>query len=395
MPDLPADYEFTTWEASGRRLRIQYPPAVMEEIRRVVVEGFYALPRGGVEVGGVLFGAWDEGLVRIAAFRPLVCEYARGPAYLLSGNDEIALRDLLRKAVADPSFEGLAPVGWFHSHTRSEVFLSEEDLGLYNHYFPEPWQIALVLRPSPSGHARAGFFFREPDGSVHREASYREFTLTPWSPARPQEGAALTPPEQPAPPAPAEPEPPAVPNPPRHTSRFRWAWPALAAVVIMAGLAWKTYSREPAAAIHLRAIDANGQLVISWDRGSRTVLEATGGSLDIADGARLVHFKLDPDRLRHGGFTYVPRSERVELRMRLERKRAAQEEVLTFLGPPPATDQPPPAQTQAERERDELAREAVKLRAAVRAQRARAVRAEQMVRLLRERLEVEAAPEPE
>ena len=36
-------------------------------------------------------------------------------------------------------------MGWYHSHTRSEIFLSDADLEIHNRYFPEPWQVALVL----------------------------------------------------------------------------------------------------------------------------------------------------------------------------------------------------------------------------------------------------------
>jgi proteasome lid subunit RPN8/RPN11 len=36
--------------------------------------------------------------------------------------------------------------GWYISHTRSEILLSERDLQLFQQYFPELWQIALVHR---------------------------------------------------------------------------------------------------------------------------------------------------------------------------------------------------------------------------------------------------------
>ena len=70
-----------------------------------------------------------------------------------------------------------APVGWYHSHTRSEIFLSDADLAIHNRFFPEPWQVALVLKPHTFEPMRAGFFFREHEGSMRTQASYREFRL--------------------------------------------------------------------------------------------------------------------------------------------------------------------------------------------------------------------------
>ena len=65
-------------------------------------------------------------------------------------------------------------MGWYHSHTRSEIFLSDADLKIHQAYFPESWQVALVMKPHTLQPARIGFFFREADGSVHASASYRE-----------------------------------------------------------------------------------------------------------------------------------------------------------------------------------------------------------------------------
>jgi hypothetical protein len=82
------------------------------------------------------------------------------------------------------------PVGWYHSHTRSEIFLSDADQDLHNRFFPEPWQVALVLKPHTFEPMRGGFFFREPDGSMRGAATYREFQLDPLPP-RPAGALAL------------------------------------------------------------------------------------------------------------------------------------------------------------------------------------------------------------
>lgn len=38
-------------------------------------------------------------------------------------------------------------VGWQHTHPNLGVFLSGYDLFIHRHFFPEPWQIALVVDP--------------------------------------------------------------------------------------------------------------------------------------------------------------------------------------------------------------------------------------------------------
>jgi len=70
-------------------------------------------------------------------------------------------------------------VGWYHSHTRSEIFLSEADLDLHKRFFPEPWQIAVVMRPHTFQPTRVGFFFRERDGNMHASDAYQEMLLEP------------------------------------------------------------------------------------------------------------------------------------------------------------------------------------------------------------------------
>jgi hypothetical protein len=46
-------------------------------------------------------------------------------------------------------------VGWYHTHPRMGIFLSGYDTWLHDHFFPHPWQVALVVEP----HTGAGGFF--------------------------------------------------------------------------------------------------------------------------------------------------------------------------------------------------------------------------------------------
>ncbi len=139
---------------------VKYSDEAVEAVRAAVVEGLHKLTRGGLEVGGVLFGQRIGNSVRIVASRPMACEHAFGPSFILSEKDEAGLKTLLDSAVDEADLSGLVPVGWYHSHTRSEISFSEQDLKVHERFFPEPWQISMILRPEKMRPTRAQFFLR-------------------------------------------------------------------------------------------------------------------------------------------------------------------------------------------------------------------------------------------
>lgn len=60
-------------------------------------------------------------------------------------------------------------VGWFHTHPRMGIFLSSYDTFIHDHFFPEIWQVALVIEPySRTG----GFFIRQDDGRLDPRLYY-------------------------------------------------------------------------------------------------------------------------------------------------------------------------------------------------------------------------------
>ena len=194
-----------TWRVPQCPFPVECSPAVLEQIRQEAGTSSNA-PRAEREIGGVLFGTADPEGVRILASKPLACEHAMGPGFVLSQKDEKRLAQLISAPSMDPYLNGLQAVGWYHSHIRSRIFLSERDLQIHSRHFPDPYQIALVVRPESERPMRAGFFFREPSGEMRTESSYEEFTI-----------------EAP-PPAPAAPKPPAVPK--RAASHNRTPSPA-------------------------------------------------------------------------------------------------------------------------------------------------------------------------
>jgi proteasome lid subunit RPN8/RPN11 len=371
----------------GHPVRIDYSAALIEEICAAAVEGLSRMRRGGVEVGGVLFGTHRGREVQILAFRPTSCEHAYGPSFTLSEKDLRAFEELLEAARHDTTLRGLDPIGWYHSHTRSEIFLAEEDLDLYSRYFPEPWQVAMVIRPAQFGPSRVGFFFREVDESVRSEASYLEF------PVRPRRRAAPPPPverpgedvpardanHRPMPPAVAPPgngselakEAPPPPPPPSFALMeprvsWKWIWLVLALCLAMAagGYTARFVWRRPAAqSLSLRVMDMDGQLLIEWDRASQPVQQASRASFEIQDGEERQVVEMDGDRLREGSITYARRSERVDVRFRVERPGAQPaEEFIRFLGQPPPA-KPAIDQAEAIRQRDQLQQQVEQMRA--------------------------------
>lgn len=424
----PVETDVGLWSVSGHPLAIEYSLSVLQEIRTLVVDGFNRVPHGGVEVGGVLFGehvAENGDVVRILNFRPLACEHASGPSFVLSEADRAALEELLQSVHSDESLRGLEPVGWYHSHTRSGIFLSRDDLEIWKRYFPEPWQIAMVLRPAKSDPTRVGFFFRELDGSVRAEASYKEFTIGPVRSAPvlsspppsdvsgPRNG--LHPPSDPPQidsaveageihagsdnPEPV-PRPAFVPDHPLEAShRSRWLIPAICLAIIGAGLAFAIYLlRGPSHQLSLRAADSDGQLRIEWDRTAKPILEAEGASLQIAEGSAKVQIELDPESLRKGSVSYTRQSEDLEVRLKVRLPQGAYVEELTrFLGHPDRKRVP--EQPAAVRQ-EQLEREAEAVREKLRQQAAETARLEQELSILRKRqllrpADGEPAPPPQ
>src|SRR6266571_4441321 len=92
-----SDPSFASWSVAESPITIEYTLVVLEEIRRAVTEGFQRLSRGGLEVGGVLYGSREDRTVRVLAIRPIACEHARGPGFLLSDHDAADLANQLAR----------------------------------------------------------------------------------------------------------------------------------------------------------------------------------------------------------------------------------------------------------------------------------------------------------
>lgn len=110
------------------------------------------------EVGGWLAGRWCRDVDTKAEFvvveALLPAQQVRsGSTFLTFTHDsQVAMLAALEERYAKKGI-----VGWYHTHPRMGLFLSGYDVWLHEHFFPYPWQVALVVEPH--GHI-GGFFVR-------------------------------------------------------------------------------------------------------------------------------------------------------------------------------------------------------------------------------------------
>jgi hypothetical protein len=176
-PGHIAPEEPTRASASTFPYAIHCGNAILGELAAAALEGLCRLRRGGLEIGGVLYGRREPGRITIEAARDLDCEHALGPAFRLSDADWDRLAAMLSGPASDPELEGLEAVGWYVSHTRCGLELTEHDLEIFSRCFRDPAHFALVLNPSRLQPARAGYFARAVDGTVLLNAPITEFCI--------------------------------------------------------------------------------------------------------------------------------------------------------------------------------------------------------------------------
>jgi hypothetical protein len=415
------DVKFGTWTVPESPITIEYSLIVIEEIRHEVAEGFQRLSRGGIEVGAVLYGTRDGRTVRVLAIRPIACEHARGPGFLFSDKDRIALNEQLARDKDDPQLEGLISVGWFLSHTRSEITLTESDLEIYSIFFPAPWQVTLVIRPGRGGSMRAGFFVREADGTVKSERSYLEFNFPDRlagvleraqergprerggrrAPAiqRSETGlvvatAGTAAPETAVVDVPTFGQPVAQTATPVRPQRRKFlllgAWAAVVIVVAVLALRYWMVSTtiEPLA---LAVVEREGVLQVEWNPAAKPVANAARGSLEIMDGPETRTVALTRPELTGGHATWMRKSGDVQVRMTVENAEGKRvQEATRFLGRPPATAAEAAASGEElstlKARRDALQTEVERLRGENNSQAARIQQLERTLRILQTRL---------
>jgi len=122
------------------------------------------------EVGGWMAGKHCQDSISGESFividTILSAQYtSQGPAHLtFTGDSQVEMLNTL-----ETSYPNKVLVGWYHTHPRMGVFLSQWDIWLHQNFFPEPWQVALVIEPFSS---IGGVFIRQEDGSLEPQCYY-------------------------------------------------------------------------------------------------------------------------------------------------------------------------------------------------------------------------------
>jgi hypothetical protein len=166
-----------SWRGHGAVPEVQCDSGVLLEIAELAMRGYRRYSWGGVEIGGVLFGKKESGSVQICAARPAECEHHYGPAFELSEGDCEAFEQLLTAAAEDQQLAGMAPVGWYQSSSRRDLGLSDHARAFFHRYFPEPWQVAMVVQRSKQDPLAVAVFVRDLNGRVELHSPAQEFTL--------------------------------------------------------------------------------------------------------------------------------------------------------------------------------------------------------------------------
>jgi len=314
------------WESPGKPVSVRLSPDVAGRLGMAVREGFKALPRRGLETGGLLIGTRREGahpvIVEVDDFEPVESEHAAGPAYLLSPADRSLLeaRISARKAAGGNS----SIVGFYRGHTRRDFAIAEEDAFLFSTYFREPSDVFLLIKPGEGGSAIGGFVIRE-EGKVLSDTPYAQFRLEGTisipaareTPVRATEGSQ-------APVRAVRTIPPPAPREKTWKAR-RTIWPVAAGVMALAAaLFLGIRMREPGPAhgnpgqpLALNVVSVGNSLRLSWDH--QLPNHAGHAILWIKDGQeeKEQRLELDTKQLSEGSVVYWPRHSDVDFRFEL------------------------------------------------------------------------------
>ena len=163
------------WQVPGKSISVNLSLDVVDRLSLAVLEGFQALPRRGLEIGGLLLGKTRRSgeliSVEVDDFEPLGCEHAVGPSYLLSATDRAALEDRIRwhKSKGEHSI-----VGFYRSHTRKGFAATMEDADVLSAYFSDRSNVFLLIHAQRDAPPTAGFVIWE-GSHIRSMRPYLEF----------------------------------------------------------------------------------------------------------------------------------------------------------------------------------------------------------------------------
>jgi len=355
----------------------------LETLDALVRRGVSAIPRRGLEVGGILIGSRDrEGAVSksitIDRVLPVPIEYAFGPSFRLSHNDEPALKSA---AAGIRDREGGVIVGHYRSHTRGAAEVTADDLFISELLRPEVEPVILLIEASPQT-LPLGFIFLGDNGEPWTPMLRFSLREKPVPEPDSLNGERLT--TEPyfggqwlektvgsRPPAPmfteailaesrgafgatqaADPIPtPTVPSRRRKfplsiSNRNVIVFACLVLVMLVQLAFWPVRSSiaprfwEPRQQIGLSIEREPTGLRIGWLRKSVSVLEANGGILEIQDSEKRHRFELTREQLLTGTVFYGRLVSDLSVRLEVQAKSGNIYETVQYIGLLPSTSPP-------------------------------------------------------
>lgn len=324
----------TLWSSPRCPFAIRTSAGLLEQINLAVTESFLTFRRGGLEIGGLLLGKRIGNQVDLLAHRPIFCEHAQGPGFVLSPADHSLLSRQMGDWRLDPLLHGMVVVGWYRSRTRGPLLPAAEDITFHSQYFPDAFQFLLVLKPDLGSPTRATVFFPSVDGVLDPDSGFAEIELAQ---------AVLAPEvkrsDAPANPLPAPPKPNGKPGAPQTREQrshhvVAWGLFLMVVVVMLAGALWPPQDQT----IGLRVSGSDGRVRIDWNRAAPILEEIRGGIVEIREGEALATTSLEPFELRQSSVYYFPRTSQVEVHLRVETttgRRIEESATFDFVRPSP------------------------------------------------------------
>lgn len=140
---------------------VSWSPEAANKLRNLAIEGLLALPKRGIEIGGLLLGSVSERapyLVSVEDVCPIESEHRSGPAFILSDADQIRLDELLART---RGFSEHFVIGYYRSRTAPGALpdLDQTDRELIGRYFDDPSHIFIAVRPWSTRRCAATLYF--------------------------------------------------------------------------------------------------------------------------------------------------------------------------------------------------------------------------------------------
>ncbi len=343
---------YTSWKHPYDNSRIRFRSEVVNRLSQAALKA----AKRGVEVGGLLWGQTGfDGSLAVAD-----ATFVQGSTGQFNSTT-LDLRHLREAAHGWAPQASLSLAGYFRSHLREGLSLSEQDRAFIEQEMREPELIFLVLKPFQAGICTAGFFFWH-DGRLETADSELEVpfiaTDRPAQPSGPvpqpnrtseNEGAetlvsalrqsamrhtpALKAGPNPVTNAASGPNASIVTATPGARRPFRSgivaAFGLLIILIAAAGLYFmgpKLHPppqpaplKEPETGIHLQVEHGpEGELALTWNRDSPEIRKAATATLVVLDGAVTRTLSLDSEQLHSGKLLYFAKHPDVQFRLELD-----------------------------------------------------------------------------